>query len=148
MAEVLVVFDAVVAGSAGASYLPRVCGRQRSDGMWEGWIEFEPVVAGTALRTPDETEKHDRADLEYWASGLTATYLEGAFDRAVDLSPSSSRPSPHGRRTTGQSRRASLRHPRRPVLPPKPAPPQPAAARFSTPSTSTLPRARRCCAKS
>ena len=27
----------------GLLYVPRIYGRQRADGMWEGWIEFYPT---------------------------------------------------------------------------------------------------------
>ena len=61
----------------------RVCGRQRDDGLWEGWVEFEPDDGSPALRTPRETTQPNLTDLEYWAGGLTPVYLEGALDRAL-----------------------------------------------------------------
>lgn len=54
------------------------------DGMWEGWIEFAPIGGGTALRSPRETTQPNRKDAAYWASGLTAIYLEGALGRALN----------------------------------------------------------------
>ena len=54
------------------------------DGMWEGWIEFVPVAGGKPVRTARETTQPNRKDTLYWASGLTAVYLEGALRRALN----------------------------------------------------------------
>jgi hypothetical protein len=82
MAEVLVQFDRPVADEEGRAYVVRVCGGVVEGGRWEGWIEFDPQDGGITLRTPRETEQPNRADLEYWATGLTEAYLEGALERA------------------------------------------------------------------
>lgn len=84
MAEVLIQFSSRVRGPDDRAHIARVCGRAAEDGMWEGWIEFEPVDGGPVLRSPPESEQPNRADLEYWAGGLTEVYLEGALARAVD----------------------------------------------------------------
>ncbi|HXG01857.1 MAG TPA: hypothetical protein VNO23_00380 [Candidatus Binatia bacterium] len=70
----------------GTVYRPRICGRRRpDDGLWEGWIEFEPAGGGLpVLRTPRETTQPKLSDLQYWAGGLTAVYLEGALERAIE----------------------------------------------------------------
>ncbi len=57
-----------------------------ADGLWEGWIEFVSKDA-VPIRTPRETEQPNRIALEYWATGLTAAYLEGALRRAFGASP-------------------------------------------------------------
>jgi hypothetical protein len=90
MAEVLVQFDSDVRADDGTPYTPRVCARLRDDGMWEGWIEFVPSGEGDGsdrepLRTARETEQSERDEVVYWASGLTAVYLEGALARARDV---------------------------------------------------------------
>jgi hypothetical protein len=89
MAEVLVQFDTDVRADDGTPYSPRVCTRRRDDGLWEGWIEFVPSSAdGSAadpLRTGRETEQSEREEVLYWASGLTAVYLEGALRRAREV---------------------------------------------------------------
>lgn len=82
MAEVLVQLDSPVSDKAGNAYVARICGREEEDKLWEGWIEFDPQDGGPVLRTPRETEQPNRADLEYWATGLTVAYLEGALERA------------------------------------------------------------------
>lgn len=83
MAEVLVEFTDVVPGEGGTRYVARACGRPTADGTWEGWIEFLPVDDGPALRTGRETTQPNRTDTLYWATGLTAVYLEGALHRAL-----------------------------------------------------------------
>jgi hypothetical protein len=81
MAEVVHVFDDAVFID-GEPYRAQVAGRP--DGhIWEGWIEFVPNERANALRTPRETTQPDRAALVYWATGLSATYLEGAAMRAL-----------------------------------------------------------------
>jgi hypothetical protein len=88
MTEVLVEFDTVTTGPDGMRWAPRVCGRPAGDGLWEGWIEFTPVdrdASADPVRTPRETEQPNRADLMYWAQGLTQVYLDDALRRAIDV---------------------------------------------------------------
>lgn len=86
MAEVFHVFDEPVLLD-GAAYDAQVVGRP--DGhLWEGWVEFIARDGSGAFRTARETTQPDRAALAYWATGLSGTYLEGAFARALNpLSP-------------------------------------------------------------
>ena len=46
-------------------------------------IEFLPVDGGTPVRSGRETTQPNRVDTEYWATGLTEVYLEGALERAL-----------------------------------------------------------------
>lgn len=122
MAEVLVRFEAALAGPGGRAYVARVCGREAGDGLWDGWIEFDPGDGGSVLRTPRETRQPDRADLEYWATGLTVAYLEGALDRALRAQAPEVRPGEAAVRPTGDhpapsrggARRAAGTEPARP----------------------------------
>jgi hypothetical protein len=95
MAEVLVEFaDPVMAGD-GTRYLAQACGTEVDNGMWHGWLEFVDPVTGAALRSGRETTQPNRADILYWATGLTAVYLEGALERARrPLARPASRPTP------------------------------------------------------
>lgn len=68
----------------GEPYTVRICGRERADGTWEGWIEFHPSDAGSICRTDQETSQPNRTALEYWADGLEPVYLEGALARAQE----------------------------------------------------------------
>ena len=45
-------------------------------------MEFDPADGSAPSRTGRETTQPNLADLEYWASGLTPVYLEGALSRA------------------------------------------------------------------
>jgi hypothetical protein len=115
MAEVLVQFDAPTTDQEGRNYVVRVCGRKAEDGLWEGWIEFDPPDGGLPVRTPRETKQPNRADLEYWATGLTQAYLQGALDRArrpptpdlrprtVPARPAFDGPAPHSAERPGSA---------------------------------------------
>jgi len=70
----------------GEIYTVHVYGRQRTDGLWEGWIEFVSPD-GPVMRTSAETSQPKLVDLEYWASGLSPVYFEGALQRAQDAGP-------------------------------------------------------------
>lgn len=82
MAEVLTSFTEPVRDDSGL-YYARAVGRAAPDHMWEGWIEFVPVKGGgDVLVSPVESRQPERLHLEYWATGLTPVYLEGALRRA------------------------------------------------------------------
>jgi hypothetical protein len=83
VAEVLVEFTDPVVAEDGTSYIARACGRPAPDGMWEGWVEFLPVDRGAPVRSGRETTQPNRQDTMYWATGLTAVYLEGSLNRAL-----------------------------------------------------------------
>ena len=82
MAEVLVEYTDVVLRAGDVSYVARACGAPTDSGLWHGWLEFiggdgRVVVSGR------ETTQPNRTDTVYWATGLTAVYLEGALERAL-----------------------------------------------------------------
>lgn len=83
MSVTLTAFDTPVRSINDVAYAAKACGRQRSDGLWEGWIEFENAASGRVLRTTRETTQPNLEDISYWATGLTNTYLEGALVRAL-----------------------------------------------------------------
>jgi len=65
------------------TYVVQICGEERTDGTWEGWLEFHPTeISQPVLRTDQETSQPNRAAVEYWADGLEPIYLEGALARA------------------------------------------------------------------
>lgn len=84
MAEVLVRFTTPVRSEAGELYTARACGGTADDGLWNGWIEFTSESSAEVVRSARETTQPNRADLLYWAEGLTEVYLEGALKRALD----------------------------------------------------------------
>ena len=78
----------------GRIFTAQACGREREDGLWEGWLEFIPHDASAVLRSQRETTQPNLADLEYWATGLTPVYLQGALERTLNPPPASVAPSP------------------------------------------------------
>ncbi len=84
MAETLLQYQAAIAAPGGTVYRAKACGAPMSDGMWQGWLEFTPADGGEPVRSPRETTQPNRTDTEYWASGLTPIYLEGALRRALE----------------------------------------------------------------
>jgi hypothetical protein len=84
MPEVFTEFETTVRDERGREYIARACGRECDDGHWEGWLEFVPVDGGVVARSGRETTQPNRVDTEYWATGLTPIYLEGALRRALE----------------------------------------------------------------
>ena len=65
------------------TYIARIYAEERTDGTWEGWLEFHPIdKRKPVLRTGEETSQPSRVTIEYWAFGLEPIYLEGALARA------------------------------------------------------------------
>lgn len=87
MAEVFVQYPEAVTGSDGQTYRARACGSEMDDGRWEGWLEFEPADGGPAIRSTRETTQPNRVDTAYWATGLTAVFLEGSLERTLRPGP-------------------------------------------------------------
>ena len=83
MAEVLVSYTTPTPAKNGDLYYGRAIGRMMSGGLWEGWIEFELAGSDEHVTTERETEQSNLDGLKYWAQGLSATYLEGALERAL-----------------------------------------------------------------
>jgi hypothetical protein len=84
MAQVFTEFEATVSDENGREFIARACGRECDDGHWEGWLEFVPLDGGVVIRSARETTQPNRVDTEYWATGLTGIYLEGALKRALE----------------------------------------------------------------
>lgn len=83
MAETLLQFQTAVMAGDGSPYDARACGAETPEGRWEGWIEFIPLAGGRPIRSSRETTQPNRRDIEYWATGLSPIYLEGALRRAL-----------------------------------------------------------------
>lgn len=84
MAEVIHVFASKIFLN-GTSYAVQVVGRPAGH-IWEGWIEFASDEGADFRRTRRETTQPNREALEYWAGGLSGTYLEGALARTLEPS--------------------------------------------------------------
>ena len=86
MPEILVHFDEPIKDPSGRQYFAQAVGHERKDGLWEGWLEFIAVNEDApAEGSGRETTQPNRADLEYWAQGLSRVYLQGALERAESL---------------------------------------------------------------
>jgi hypothetical protein len=86
MPELLVQFDEPVSDPRGGKYFAQAVGIQREDGLWEGWLEFiGPDESARSISSDRETTQPNRADLEYWAQGLSRVYLQGALARAESI---------------------------------------------------------------
>ncbi len=83
MAEVLVEYREHVTSASGTTYVARACGAETDSGTWQAWLEFVEPLGGETLRSGRETTQPNRVDTLYWATGLTAVYLEGALERAL-----------------------------------------------------------------
>ena len=83
MGDTLLRYSKPVTAPDGRTYDASACGAPTPAGTWEGWIEFAPADGGEPIRSPRETTQPNRTDTEYWATGLSAVYLEGALRRAL-----------------------------------------------------------------
>jgi hypothetical protein len=88
MSELIHEHPAYVKGEGGTTYIVRIYAQERTDGTWEGWLEFHPTdERKQVLRTEQETSQPNRTAIEYWALGLEPIYLDGAFARAQGRLP-------------------------------------------------------------
>jgi hypothetical protein len=83
LAQTLIRFDTPVTHRDGRQYRAQACGRERENGQWEAWLEFEDLETGEVWRSQRETTQPNRTDATYWATGLTPVYLEGSLDRIL-----------------------------------------------------------------
>ncbi len=87
MAETLLVYQTSIAAPDGTLYEARAVGDDMPGGGWQGWLEFVPLAGGPPVHTSRETTQPNQVDTEYWATGLTPVYLEGALKRALTRPP-------------------------------------------------------------
>ena len=83
MPEILADLEMTVTSPSGEEYYVQVVGESRSD-MWAAWLEFVPLDDTlNVLITKTETTQRSREEVVRWSETLTATYLQGAFARAI-----------------------------------------------------------------
>ncbi len=85
MTELLREYPTLVGGVDENAYVAQIWGRERDDGRWQAWLVFVPTRRGEPRRTDRETTQSSRDAAKYWASGVTAVYLQGALTRSVPL---------------------------------------------------------------
>src|SRR5262245_31442555 len=83
MAQVLAQYTDVLTDEALVLYRAHACGAPMPDGKWQWLLEFLPLDGSTPIRSGRETTQPNRTDVEYWATGLTTVYLQGALQRAL-----------------------------------------------------------------
>ncbi len=67
----------------GRQYLAAAYADRQAGGRWEAWLVFFPVRAGPALAGDRETTQGTLGDIDRWADGVSAVYLEGALRRVL-----------------------------------------------------------------
>src|SRR3989442_10339977 len=87
MVHVVHQYSQVIVSRDAHKYVARVYASQIQDGLWDGWFVFFPLHGGRALATDRETTQSSLSAGDYWATGITTTYLEGALPRALALLP-------------------------------------------------------------
>jgi hypothetical protein len=97
-------------------YLARVRGEEDESGLWHGWIEFLPQDGGPALQTGRETTQSNYDHLDYWAAGLSSSYLEMALRRAKRTDSASPAPPPPLTDPGFDAARIRESHPEAPVV--------------------------------
>jgi hypothetical protein len=123
MDERIHTYAELVQDDGGVRYRAHVRGRERPDGTWEAWFEFEPVEPRLpTLHSARETTQPNRRDLDYWASGIEPVYLEGAISRAERIAAEEAAPVAGSGRSAPAAGTSvppsSLSPPARPVLDP------------------------------
>ena len=83
MSEVIANLDYTVVDQSGRQYYVNVAGETTGDAQWEAWLEFLPLDDTDPLLTDTETAQATRSAVAHWASTLSETYVQGAFDRAT-----------------------------------------------------------------
>lgn len=81
--ELIQQYSDLVKNGDGSDYTVQSWARKKSDGKWEGWLEFHPLEDTQPVKkTPPVTSKPGRREVTQWAAALGHSYLEEAFGRA------------------------------------------------------------------
>ena len=83
MDQLLQQFEAPIRDANGNLYVVHLYGRDRPSDTWQGWLVFERRRDHARFATPVETTQPNAQAIVYWATGLTATYFDGALQRAL-----------------------------------------------------------------
>jgi len=97
MERLLSTFETPFKDRDGETYDIHLYGRSRPADTWQGWLVFTRRSDGKSFPTDVETTQPSAEAVGYWATGLTDTYFDGAFERArklVAVAPPPARPVP------------------------------------------------------
>lgn len=85
MPEVIADLETTVTSADGHEYYVQVAAEQIGS-IWEAWLEFVPLDDSLdVLMTRTETTQPTRSDVVRWSTTLTPVFLQGAFERAVQV---------------------------------------------------------------
>lgn len=84
MERLLQVFDTPFTDPDGNVYDVLLYGQSRPADTWQGWLAFRRRNDLAEIATGVETTQPSAEAVLYWATGLSATYFDGAFARARD----------------------------------------------------------------
>lgn len=84
MDRLLQTFDTPFTDKTGATYDVHVWTRDRPADTWQAWLVFTRRSDGRTFTTDVETTQPSSDAVQYWATGLETTYLDGAFARAQE----------------------------------------------------------------
>ena len=82
MERLLQTFELPFVDTDGETYDIHLYGRSRLGDTWQGWLGFQRRRDAHTFATDVETTQPSAEAVIYWATGLGATYFEGAFARA------------------------------------------------------------------
>jgi hypothetical protein len=82
VALVLNEFREPIVDPAGNGFKAKACALPNAKGLWQGWIEFNPVNGSPTSRSPAETKQAPRSGVVKWAAGLPTDHFSCALDRA------------------------------------------------------------------
>jgi hypothetical protein len=80
--RLLQTFEVPFLDANGDPYDVHLYGRSRLHDTWQGWLVFTRRRDGRTFATDVETTQPTADAVLYWATGLTSTYFDGAFQRA------------------------------------------------------------------
>lgn len=83
MTDLIHSYQDIVRDPEGRKYVASAHAVERTDGVWEAWLEFRGMGRGVTLRTGRETERPDHRAVMQWAALLQPSYLDGALLRAT-----------------------------------------------------------------
>jgi hypothetical protein len=77
----------LITGPLGRVYRPRVYGQPQANGLWDGWLVFFPISAGSVVATERATTQDSIEALIDWAAALSLDDLHVGLERALELQP-------------------------------------------------------------